>query len=163
MTRRDRHKEGPRVSDTTTVLDAPTSGASQDPTSATKPRKRTAGLSGMVLAELQSVAGELGISGTARMRKGQLIEAIKQRQDGGGSTAAPTESNQVFAYTLAIADCVQVLRLNSELKQHVAELTELKGRLEQDNAYLLDEIKAEHNNHEMVGNSPRSAAARSGT
>nr|AUN37681.1 response regulator of zinc sigma-54-dependent two-component system [uncultured bacterium] len=49
----------------------------------------------------------------------------------------------------------EVRRLNSELKHHVAELTELKGRLEQDNAYLLDEIKADHNNHEMVGNSPR--------
>ena len=49
----------------------------------------------------------------------------------------------------------EVLRLNAELKQHVAELTDLKGRLEQDNAYLLEEIKADHNNHEMVGDSPR--------
>ena len=48
----------------------------------------------------------------------------------------------------------EVLRLNAELEQRVAELTVLKGRLEQDNAYLLDEIKADHNNHEMVGNSP---------
>jgi transcription termination factor Rho len=78
------------VSDTTTVLDAPTEGASGDTT--TKPRKRTAGLSGMVLAELQSVAGELGISGTARMRKGQLIEAIKERQDGGGASAPPARA-----------------------------------------------------------------------
>jgi transcription termination factor Rho len=78
------------VSDTTTVLDAPSSGAPQDSTSpASKPRKRAAGLSGMVLAELQSVAGELGISGTARMRKGQLIEAIKERQDGAGGAPAP--------------------------------------------------------------------------
>ncbi|HYJ77917.1 MAG TPA: transcription termination factor Rho, partial [Actinomycetes bacterium] len=43
----------------------------------------------MVLAELQGLASELGISGTARMRKGQLIEAIKERQSGGGDTAAP--------------------------------------------------------------------------
>ena len=42
----------------------------------------------MVLAELQSMAGELGISGTARMRKGQLIEAIKERQDGGGGSCS---------------------------------------------------------------------------
>jgi len=49
----------------------------------------------------------------------------------------------------------EVLRLNSELEQRVAELTELKARLERDNAYLLDEIKAEHNNHEMIGDSPR--------
>jgi formate hydrogenlyase transcriptional activator len=49
----------------------------------------------------------------------------------------------------------EVRRLNSELQQNVAQLTDLKSRLEQDNAYLLDEIKAEHNNHEMVGDSPR--------
>ena len=81
------------MSDTTTVLDAPDLGCVAGPTSATsKPRKRAAGLSGMVLAELQSVAGELGISGTARMRKGQLIEAIKERQDGGGGAAAPAKA-----------------------------------------------------------------------
>lgn len=42
----------------------------------------------MVLAELQQVASALGIKGTARMRKGQLIEVIKERQAGGGSTTA---------------------------------------------------------------------------
>ena len=35
----------------------------------TAPRKR-AGLSGMVLAELRELAGQLGLSGTAGMRKG---------------------------------------------------------------------------------------------
>ena len=72
------------MTDTTDLLDAPAAGTSGDASaeqSATKPaRKRSAGLSGMVLAELQGLAGELGISGTARMRKGQLIEAIKERQ-----------------------------------------------------------------------------------
>ena len=88
------------MSDTTDLLDAPASGASGDAPaeqSASKPaRKRSTGLSGMVLAELQGLAGELGISGTAKMRKGQLIEAIKERQAGGsgttGSAAAPTEA-----------------------------------------------------------------------
>jgi transcription termination factor Rho len=103
MTRRDRNKEGPRVSDTTTVLDAPTEGASGDTTSS-KPRKRAAGLSGMVLAELQSVAGELGISGTARMRKGQLIEAIKERQDGGGAAAPPARASRASRTSGAAAD-----------------------------------------------------------
>jgi transcription termination factor Rho len=84
------------VSDTTDLLDAPTAGTSGDAAaeqSATKPaRKRSAGLSGMVLAELQGLAGELGISGTAKMRKGQLIEAIKERQSGGsGSSAAAAQ------------------------------------------------------------------------
>jgi transcription termination factor Rho len=80
------------VSDTTDLLDAPTAGTSGDAAaeqSATKPaRKRSAGLSGMVLAELQGLAGELGISGTAKMRKGQLIEAIKERQSGSSAAAA---------------------------------------------------------------------------
>jgi len=49
----------------------------------------------------------------------------------------------------------EVFRLNAELKLHVAELTKLKSRLEQDNAYLLEEIRSDHNNHEMVGDSPR--------
>ena len=52
-------------------------------------RKSGAGLNGMVLAELQQVASGLGITGTGRMRKGQLIEAITAAQSGGstGSTA----------------------------------------------------------------------------
>jgi transcription termination factor Rho len=84
------------VSDSTDLLEAPATGgtgdtsAAGDSAAATKPARKTArrgaGLSGMVLAELQALASEMGISGTARMRKGQLIEAIKERQ-GGGSTA----------------------------------------------------------------------------
>ena len=34
----------------------------------------------MVLAELQTVASGLGITGTTRMRKGELIEAIREKQ-----------------------------------------------------------------------------------
>ncbi|MFT4041968.1 MAG: transcription termination factor Rho [Gordonia sp. (in: high G+C Gram-positive bacteria)] len=48
-------------------------------TTATKTKPR-AGLSGMVLTELRSLAGELGIKGTSGMRKGDLIAAIKERQ-----------------------------------------------------------------------------------
>ncbi|OYD71279.1 transcription termination factor Rho [Rhodococcus sp. OK302] len=53
--------------------------------------RRGAGLSGMVLTELRSLAGELGIKGTSGMRKGDLIAAIKERQ-GGSSKAAPAQS-----------------------------------------------------------------------
>src|SRR5215470_11081980 len=53
----------------------------------TAPRKR-AGLSGMVLAELRELASELGLRGTAGMRKGDLIAAIKERQAAGGSGRA---------------------------------------------------------------------------
>ncbi|MGW5051598.1 transcription termination factor Rho [Actinokineospora sp. NPDC004072] len=53
------------------------------------PRKR-AGLSGMVLPELRELAGQLGITGIAGMRKGDLIAAIKERQ-GGAAAPAPQE------------------------------------------------------------------------
>lgn len=45
------------------------------------------GLSAMVLPELRSLAGGLGIKGASGMRKGDLISAIKERQ--GGGSAAP--------------------------------------------------------------------------
>jgi len=53
--------------------------------------RRGAGLSGMVLTELRTLAGELGIKGTSGMRKGDLIAAIKERQ-GGSAKAAPAQS-----------------------------------------------------------------------
>ena len=67
--------------------DAPANGAAT--ASASRRRRSGTGLEGMVLAELQQVASGLGIKGTARMRKGQLIETIKERQAGGGAPAAP--------------------------------------------------------------------------
>ncbi|WP_371535302.1 transcription termination factor Rho [Streptomyces sp. NBC_01023] len=72
-------------------------------TGSTARRRRSGtGLDGMVLAELQQVASGLGIKGTARMRKSQLIEVIKEAQagssapksakaDAGGSDAAETK------------------------------------------------------------------------
>ncbi|MFI7678309.1 transcription termination factor Rho [Actinophytocola sp. NPDC049390] len=57
-------------------------------TSANGGTKRRAGLTGMVLAELRELAGQLGITGTAGMRKGDLIAAIKERQSGGSGKAA---------------------------------------------------------------------------
>ena len=49
----------------------------------------------------------------------------------------------------------EVRRLNEELQNNLEQLTALKARLEQDNAYLLDEIRSEHNLGEMVGASPK--------
>ena len=83
------------MSDTTELLsDAPgTSAASGDtPTrAAAKPRARRSGtgLSAKVLPELQKMAAELGISGTGRMRKSQLIAAIQEKQGGGTGDGAP--------------------------------------------------------------------------
>lgn len=94
-----RSREGPFVSDTTDLMGvtadnsvdttAPAAGAA---TGGTARRRRSGtGLDGMVLAELQQVASGLGIRGTARMRKSQLIEVIKEAQAGGGS-AAPAKA-----------------------------------------------------------------------
>ncbi|NEM05190.1 transcription termination factor Rho [Geodermatophilus normandii] len=46
-------------------------------------RRRGSGLAGMLLPELQRLAAELGIPGTGRMRKGDLVAAISARQVGG--------------------------------------------------------------------------------
>ncbi len=47
----------------------------------------------MVLPELQGVAAGLGIGGTARMRKGELIAAIQERQNGAGVVGRPPGSD----------------------------------------------------------------------
>ncbi|MBB4914529.1 transcription termination factor Rho [Streptosporangium saharense] len=81
------------MSDTTELLSEAT-GASPEagdtPTrAAAKPRRRSGtGLSAMVLPELQAMASGLGISGTGRMRKSQLIAAIQEKQ-GVATESAP--------------------------------------------------------------------------
>ncbi|WP_007023391.1 transcription termination factor Rho [Saccharomonospora iraqiensis] len=54
--------------------------SSQSNGSATSPKRRPGGLSGMVIAELRALATELGIGDTTGMRKGDLIAAIRERQ-----------------------------------------------------------------------------------
>ncbi|GAB3564828.1 transcription termination factor Rho [Amycolatopsis endophytica] len=44
------------------------------------PKRRSGGLSGMVIADLRELAGQLGIGDTKGMRKGDLIAAIRERQ-----------------------------------------------------------------------------------
>ncbi|MBM7056550.1 transcription termination factor Rho [Streptomyces durocortorensis] len=74
---------------------APAEGAATGTTA--RRRRSGTGLDGMVLAELQQVASGLGIRGTARMRKSQLIEVIKEAQAGGGSAAPKTSSKAAEA------------------------------------------------------------------
>src|SRR5699024_6153390 len=50
------------------------------------------GLSGKVLPELQQIAAELGIKGTARMRKSDLIDAIKAARGEAVDTQKPAET-----------------------------------------------------------------------
>jgi len=55
-----------------------------------KPARRGgSGLSGMRLADLQRIAQQMGITGTGRMRKSQLIEAIQDREAGGAAYRRP--------------------------------------------------------------------------
>ncbi|MGW1009201.1 transcription termination factor Rho [Streptomyces termitum] len=75
------------TADSTVDAAAPAAGA----TGTARRRRSGTGLEGMVLAELQQVASGLGIRGTARMRKSQLIEVIKEAQAGGGA-AAPAKA-----------------------------------------------------------------------
>ena len=80
---------GARVEETAA---APDTDASAPATGAGSRRRRGTGLEGMVLAELQQVASGLGIRGTARMRKSQLIEVIKEAQAGGGAAPAKADA-----------------------------------------------------------------------
>src|SRR5579864_7457377 len=84
--------EGPLVSDTTEVLSgaAPASGeppighpAADSAGAAPRSSGRSGGdLSKLLVSDLQRIAQELGISGTGRMRKGDLVAAIQERTGG---------------------------------------------------------------------------------
>jgi transcription termination factor Rho len=92
--------EGPLVSDTTEFLngaapaseDSPIGHAAADPAGAA-PRssgRSGADLSKLLVSDLQRIAQELGISGTGRMRKGDLVAAINERTGGGNAAAGGT-------------------------------------------------------------------------
>ena len=78
--------EGPFVTDTTEI--AAGSGARTN-------------LSALRLPELQAVASQLGISGTARMRKSDLLAAIQATQSGGPAPAADGPAQTAPARTTA--------------------------------------------------------------
>ncbi|MHB2023626.1 MAG: transcription termination factor Rho [Mycobacteriales bacterium] len=84
------------MTDTTEVL--PPAQASQSEASVEPVRPRRRSLSAMLLPELQALAGELGIDGVARMRKGELIAAIQDRRSNGSSAQrAPAETSVQLA------------------------------------------------------------------
>lgn len=68
----------------------------------------------MVLAELQQVASGLGIRGTARMRKSQLIEVIKETQAGGAG--APKAASAAGAAATATAEAKPKRRATSKAR-----------------------------------------------
>ena len=71
------------MTNTTDLASAHTIAAGETP-------KRTGGLTTMKLAELQGMAGSLGLTGTAKMRKGDLVTAIKASQAGSSASASST-------------------------------------------------------------------------
>jgi transcription termination factor Rho len=52
-------------------------------------RRGGGGLASKLLPELQQMAQSMGIKGTGRMRKGELISAIQERQGGAATAASP--------------------------------------------------------------------------
>ncbi len=59
-------------------------------TSAAAPK--SAGLAGLKLAQLQALAGQLGITGGSRMRKGDLVDAISAHQRGSSIADRPART-----------------------------------------------------------------------
>ncbi|MFI6641225.1 transcription termination factor Rho [Streptomyces sp. NPDC050504] len=110
------------MSDTTDLMgatDAPAAGAA----TGTTPRRRRSGtgLEGMVLAELQQVASGLGIRGTARMRKSQLIEVIKEAQ--AGSAAPKSADAGATAETKPKRRTTSKARTGDEAAEKAADVT----------------------------------------
>ncbi|MGH3744282.1 MAG: transcription termination factor Rho, partial [Mycobacteriales bacterium] len=62
-------------------------------------KPRGSGLTGKLLPELQQIASGLGIAGTAKMRKGQLIAAIQEARTGGSTTPPAPEASSNEAAT----------------------------------------------------------------
>ncbi len=96
--------EGPLVSDTTELLSgaSPASGDSPIGQSAAgsagaaprSPGRDGGDLSKLLVSDLQRIAQQLGIPGTGRMRKGDLVAAIKERQGGGRAASQGGQPRQ---------------------------------------------------------------------
>ncbi|MDQ3307489.1 MAG: Rho termination factor N-terminal domain-containing protein, partial [Actinomycetota bacterium] len=77
-----------QTSEATPVVEAPAEAST---------RKKSGGLSSMLLPELKQLAGSLGVKATTGMRKSALVEAISAAQSGGGApqsgrSNAPSDS-----------------------------------------------------------------------
>jgi transcription termination factor Rho len=78
-------------------------GATTTASAATR-RASGAGLAAMKLAELQQLAQQMGIKGTGRMRKGEVITAIQEKEGGGGARAAAPSDKAARRSRPATAD-----------------------------------------------------------
>ncbi|MFD3546260.1 transcription termination factor Rho [Streptomyces sp. NPDC058655] len=106
------------AADTSVDASAPAAGA------APKRRRTGTGLDGMVLAELQQVASGLGIRGTARMRKSQLIEVIKEAQAG---SSAPKAASSAPAGAADTAEAKPKRRATSKTRTAAADDAQTGG------------------------------------
>jgi transcription termination factor Rho len=76
---------------TETIEPTPAEAADQ---AASTPKKKSGGLNSMLLADLKSMAGGLGISGAGSMKKAQLVDAIKAAQAGRSNGSERARSEQ---------------------------------------------------------------------
>ncbi|MDK1359441.1 transcription termination factor Rho [Arthrobacter sp. zg-Y1219] len=79
------------TTDLTTGVDSATAGINGEATS------KSSGLAGLKLAQLQALAGQLGITGGSRMRKGDLVTAISNHQRGGAVADRPVRGAKTDA------------------------------------------------------------------
>jgi transcription termination factor Rho len=86
--------KGTYVTETSTTPD--TLAPAADAATEAAPKKSGGGLGGKVLAELQEIAGGLGIDGAPQMRKGALIDAIKtaRGENGPAKTDASAKADK---------------------------------------------------------------------
>jgi transcription termination factor Rho len=75
---------------------------SDDAQTAGTSRRGGSGLSAMLLPELQRLAQSMGIIGTGRMRKGQVIAAIEERQHSGGAAERAAGGNHDPEYDKSV-------------------------------------------------------------
>ncbi|MDR6172956.1 transcription termination factor Rho [Nocardioides zeae] len=75
-----------------------------DSAAAEQTPKKRGGLNSLLLADLKSMAGGLGIAGASGMKKAQLVDAIKAAQSGGGASASGTAPARRARKTTASAE-----------------------------------------------------------
>ena len=72
----------------TETIESSTSGQDAASASGAAPKKRGGGLNSMLIADLKQMAGGMGISGAGKMKKAELVDAIKAAQSGGRAGGA---------------------------------------------------------------------------
>jgi transcription termination factor Rho len=133
---------------------------------APKTRRRAtsggSGLSSLLLPELQSLANDLGIEGTAKLRKSQLIEAIQAHQAGTTSAApAPAAAPAAEEPQQAAATRHQDHDDEDDDSEHDGEDGERPGRIDRGRERFLErEAKRQERIASLVaeGMTPEAAA-----